>query len=65
MQKYGLTLCIMNATDHFLKEKDKKFVVAMKAELVGNFIKKVFGLRAKTYSCLKDDGSEYKKDTRK
>ena len=55
----------MNATDHFLKEKDKKFVVAMKAELVGNFIKKVFGLRAKTYSCLKDDGSEYKKDTRK
>ena len=65
MWKYGLTLCIMNGTDHFLKEKDKKFVVAMKAELVGNFIKEVFGLRAKTYSYLIDDGSEYKKETRK
>ena len=43
----------MNGTDHFLKEKDKKFVVVMKAELVGNFIKEVFGLRAKTYSYLK------------
>ena len=53
MLKYGLTLCIMNGTDHFLKEKDKKFVVVMKTELVGNFIKGVFGLRAKTYSYLK------------
>ena len=53
MLKYGLTLCIMNGTDHFLKEKDKKFVVVMKTELVGNFIKEVFGLRAKTYSYLK------------
>ena len=65
MWKYGLTLCIMNGTDHLLKENDKKVVVVMKAELVGNFIKEVFGLRAKTYSYLKDDGNEYKKDTRK
>ena len=55
----------MNGTDHLLKENDKKVVVVMKAELVGNFIKEVFGLRAKTYSYLIDDGSEYKKETRK
>ena len=65
MWKYGLTLCNMNGTDHLLKKKDKKVVVVMKAELVGNFIKDVFELRAKTCSYLIDDGSEYKKDTRK
>ena len=65
MWKYGLTLCIMNGTDHLLKKKDKKVVVVMKAKLVGNFIKDVFELRAKTCSYLIDDGSEYKKDTRK
>ena len=65
MWKYGLTLCIMNGTDHLLKKKDKKVVVVIKAKLVGNFIKDVFELRAKTCSYLIDDGSEYKKDTRK
>ena len=65
MWKYGLTLCIMNGTDHLLKKKDKKVVVVMKAKLVGNFIKDAFELRAKTCSYLIDDGSEYKKDTRK
>ena len=65
MWKYGLTLCIMNGTNHLLKKKDKKVAVVMKAELVGNFIKEVFELRAKTCSYLIDDGSEYKKDTRK
>ena len=55
----------MNGTDHLLKKKDKKVVVVIKAKLVGNFIKDVFELRAKTCSYLIDDGSEYKKDTRK
>ena len=32
----------------------------MKDELAGKFMTKLVGLRAKTYSCLIDDGSEDK-----
>ena len=51
----------------FLEGKNKKVIELMKDELGGKIMKKIFGLRAKTYSYLIDDGSEDKKakDTKK
>ena len=49
------------------KVKNKKVIGLMKFELCGKVMKKIVGLRAKTYSSLIDDGSEDKKakDTKK
>ena len=44
------------------KGKNKKVIGLRKDELGGKIITKLFGLRAKTYSYLKDDGSEDKKE---
>ena len=44
-----------------LKGKNKKVIGFMKDRLGGKIMKKYVGLRAKTNSCLIDDGSEDKK----
>ena len=44
------------------KGKNKKVIGLRKDELGGKIITKLSGLRAKTYSYLKDDGSEDKKE---
>ena len=41
--------------------KNKNVICLMKDELNGQVMKKAVGLRAKTYSCLKDNNDEYKK----
>ena len=43
------------------KGKDKKLIALMKDKLGGKIMTTFVGLRAKTYSYLKDDGSEDKK----
>ena len=43
------------------KEKHKNVIGLMKDELGGKIMAKFVGLRAKTYSYLRDDGSEDKK----
>ena len=47
--------------------KNKKVIGLMRDELGGQFMKEFFGLRAKTYSYLKDNNDEDKKakDTKK
>ena len=49
------------------KGENKKVIALMKDELGGKIMAKLFGLRAKTYSYLRDDGSEDRKakDTKK
>ena len=42
-------------------EKNKKVIGLFKDELGGSIIKKIFGLRAKTYAYLIDNDSEHKK----
>ena len=39
----------------------KKVIELMKDELYGKIMTKIVGIRAKTYSCLIDEGSEEKK----
>ena len=41
--------------------ENKRVIGLMKDELGGKIMKKFVGLRARTYSYLLDDGSEYKK----
>ena len=45
-------------TDYFLKQKLKKVIGLMKDELGGQIMKQFFGLRARTYSYLKDNNDE-------
>ena len=47
-----------------LKGQNKKVIGLMEDELGGNIMKNLFGLRAKTYSYLIDDGSTDKKKQR-
>ena len=43
------------------KGENKNVIALMKDELGGKIMAKFFGLRAKTYSYLRDDGSEDRK----
>ena len=61
MLKLDLTLQILNQTDHCIKEKIKKVTGLMKDKLVGEIMKEFVGLRAKTYSYLKDNNDKDKK----
>ena len=61
MLKKDLALQILNQTDQFLEEKNKKVTGLMKGELGRQIMNKFFGLRAKTYSYLKDNNNEDKK----
>ena len=61
MLKLDLILHIMNKIDHCLKGKMKIVTRLMKDELGGKIVTKFVRLRAKTYSCLIDDGSQDKK----
>ena len=61
MMKQDLTLQMLKQTDHCLKGKSKKVIGLMKDELGGQIIKEFVGLRAKTYSYLKDNNDEDKK----
>ena len=56
-----MTLQILKEADHCLKEKNKKVIGLMKDELSEQIMKKFVGLRAKTYSYLKDNNDKYKK----
>ena len=44
-----------------LQKKEKKVIGLMKDELGEKIMKQIVGLRAKTYSYLIDDSSEYEK----
>ena len=61
MLRKDLALQILNQTDQFLEEKNKKVTGLMKGELGRQIMNKFFGLRAKTYSYLKDNNNEDKK----
>ena len=62
MSKQNLICQILKQTDHYLTEKIKKLIELMKDELGGQNMKEFVGLRAKTYSCLKDNNDEDKKN---
>ena len=55
-----LILQTMNQTDHYQNEKTKKSIGSMKDELGRKIMKKLVGLRAKTYNYLIDDEIEDK-----
>ena len=55
----------MKQTDCHLKEKNKKVNELMKVKFGGQIIKKFVGLRAKTYSYVKEQRRRQKKKTKK
>ena len=61
MLKKDLALQISKEIERCLKEKMKKVIRLMKDELGGQIMKKFLGLRAKTYSYLKENHDENKK----
>ena len=61
MLKQDLTLEILNQTDHYLMEKNKKVIGLIKDELGGHIMKEFVGLRAKEYSYLKYNTDQDKK----
>ena len=61
MLKQDLTLKIMKQKNHFLKEKKEKVTGLMKDDLGRQIMKQFVGLRAKTYSYLKENNDENKK----
>ena len=67
MLRIDLILQIINQTDHYLKEKNKKVIGLMKDELGGQIMKEFAGLRPKTFSYLNDNNKDDKKarDTKK
>ena len=60
MLKQDLTLQVLNETDHWVNEKNKQVIGLMKYELGVQIMKEFVGLRAKTYSYLKDNNDEDK-----
>ena len=62
MLKEDLTPRVMNQKNCCQKEKIKKEIDLMKAELCGKIMKEFVELRTKTYSYLTDDNDESKKN---
>ena len=62
MLKQDLTLQILKQTGHYLQEKITKVIALMKDQLGGQIMKEFVGLRAKTYTYLKYNHHENKKD---
>ena len=67
MLKKDLTLQILNQSDHFHKEENKKVIGLMEDELDGKIMNEFVGLTAATCSYLKDKSDEdiKAKDTKK
>ena len=65
MLKKDLNFEIMKQTDCHLKEKNKKVTGLMKVKFGGQIIKKFVGLRAKTYSYVKEQRRRQKKKRQK
>ena len=63
MLEQDLTLYILKQTGHYIKEK--KVIVLMKDELGEQIMNEFLGLRAKTYSYLKDNNDDKKVKGRK
>ena len=61
MLKQSLILQIMNQTDPCPKRKIEKVIGLTKDELGGPIMKEFAGLKAKTYSCLKENNEKDKK----
>ena len=59
--EHDWTLQNYEAHGQFHLEKNKKIIGVMKDELEGQNLKEFVGLRAKTYSYLKDSNNECKK----
>ena len=57
MFKKGLIHHIMKSIDHFLLEKNKKYIGLMEDDIGGKITTEFAALRPKTYSYLMNDGA--------